>query len=185
MAGSPAYTSWVTEPPVETQYELTAGIALWRGDTILVMKRATGFSAGGWFLPGGHVEPGERPAEAATRELLEETGIELDPAGLSLADVMTYQHDGQTAHALIYNAAAPAGVDAVVNEEHLVARWLEPEAYIARFLDAATLRERGAPESAVALAAEVARTVRAAARARGLAAPGAVFQGATGWALGA
>src|SRR6266849_9483421 len=34
---------------------------------------------GRWMLPGGAVEPGERPAEAACRECLEEAGIVIDP----------------------------------------------------------------------------------------------------------
>jgi hypothetical protein len=43
---------------------------------------------------------------------------------------------------------------------------MTPDAYIARFLDEAMLRGRGAGEGAVALANEVARVVRAAAAAR-------------------
>ncbi|MGH8882874.1 MAG: NUDIX domain-containing protein, partial [Stackebrandtia sp.] len=30
---------------------------------------------GKWMLPGGHVEPDENPAEAALREVAEETGL--------------------------------------------------------------------------------------------------------------
>lgn len=35
-----------------------------------------------WFTVGGEIEPGESPVEAAVRELFEETGIAVDPAGL-------------------------------------------------------------------------------------------------------
>lgn len=152
---------------MDDRYELSASVALWRGDEILVMKRAAGFSAGGWFLPGGHVEPGERPAEAAARELAEEAGILVDAALLALADVMTYATPAGTAHTLIYNAACPEGADCRLNDEHLYFRWMTPEAYIDRFLETGRLSSKGLGEGAVALATEVGRAVRAAARARG------------------
>ncbi len=147
-------------------FELSAAVVLWRGDELLVMKRAGGFSAGGWFLPGGHLGLGERPADAAARELREETGIEVDPASLRIVDVMTYDHDGTTAHCIIYNGECAGATECVVNEEHYVAKWMTPEAYIARFLDGERLRGLGVPEDGVALATEVTRVVRSAASGR-------------------
>jgi 8-oxo-dGTP pyrophosphatase MutT (NUDIX family) len=35
-----------------------------------------------WFTPGGGLDEGETPAEGAARELLEETGLRVDPAEL-------------------------------------------------------------------------------------------------------
>ena len=149
-------------------FELSASVVLWRGEEMLVMKRgAGGFSAGGWFIPGGHVEEGERPAEACARELFEETGISIQTEALTLVDVMTYETGRATAHTIIYSAPCAAASEPVINDEHVATRWMTPEAYVARFLDEAMLRERGVPEPAVALAAEVARVVRTAAALRG------------------
>jgi len=147
-------------------FELSASVVLWRGEEILVMKRAGGFSAGGWFIPGGHVEHGERPVESAARELFEEAAISVDPADLALVDIMSYETGGGTAHTIIYNASCADATEAAINDEHLYHRWMTPEAYIARFLDEEMLRSRGASESAIALANEVARVVRAAAAQR-------------------
>lgn len=44
---------------------------------LLVWHRATG----AWMFPGGHVDPNESPAEAAVREVQEETGITAQLAG--------------------------------------------------------------------------------------------------------
>jgi ADP-ribose pyrophosphatase YjhB (NUDIX family) len=45
------------------------GVRQW----LLMVEREDGY---GWALPGGHVEPGEHPVQAAARELLEETGLD-------------------------------------------------------------------------------------------------------------
>jgi 8-oxo-dGTP pyrophosphatase MutT (NUDIX family) len=54
-------------------------VVLWHGERVLmvyVRERAC------WELPGGGIEPGETPREAAVRELWEETGQQLDPEEL-------------------------------------------------------------------------------------------------------
>ena len=42
---------------------------------VLLVLRGHEPQSGRWSIPGGHVEPGETPAEAAAREALEETGL--------------------------------------------------------------------------------------------------------------
>lgn len=51
-------------------------IALIADDSVFLLRRAnTGYRDGEWALPAGHVESGETPAQAAAREILEETGV--------------------------------------------------------------------------------------------------------------
>lgn len=51
------------------------GVMYRAGDRVLLMKRAPDRVSGGmWSFPAGHIEPDERPADAAIREFWEETG---------------------------------------------------------------------------------------------------------------
>ena len=55
-----------------------------------------------WEIPGGHIEPGEKPVEAAARELQEETGAE----AFELQRICAYsvEHRERTSYGLLFHA---------------------------------------------------------------------------------
>lgn len=53
-----------------------AGVVCLRGGQVLMVRRRDN---GLWDVPGGGLEPGETPEQAARRELSEETGLEAGP----------------------------------------------------------------------------------------------------------
>ena len=55
---------------------LTVDGIIFRGNTILLIKRKHEPFEGKWALPGGFVEYGETTEKAVIREILEETGLE-------------------------------------------------------------------------------------------------------------
>lgn len=64
-------------------------------DCVILVKRKNPPNAGTWGFPGGHVELGETAAEAAARELLEETGVVAEPGEqLMTLDVIPRAPDG-------------------------------------------------------------------------------------------
>ncbi len=73
---------WVFHNPTPS-----ARVLVVNGERFLLVKQGVGAVAGTWMTPGGKIEIGNGPAEHATIELEEETGLTVDPDDLVVCDV--------------------------------------------------------------------------------------------------
>lgn len=71
-----------------------AGVICFRGEQVLLVKRAKPPHQGAWSIPGGRIEAGETAGAAALRELGEETGVRAELMGLvDVVDIIAAPSD--------------------------------------------------------------------------------------------
>lgn len=68
-----------------------------RDDAVLLGRKKRGFGEGRVVGPGGKLEPGELPVDAAAREVAEETGLKVDPEDLKEVAWITYRFPARPA----------------------------------------------------------------------------------------
>ncbi|MFD8801565.1 NUDIX hydrolase [Streptomyces atroolivaceus] len=95
-----------------------------RGDRVLLAKRADN---GKWTAVTGIIDPGEQPADAAAREVLEETGIVAVPERLAMVHVtepVVHDNGDQTQYLdLVFRFAWQSGVPRPADGENTAADW--------------------------------------------------------------
>ncbi len=81
---------------------------IWNRQRLYIQQRLSDDVWGGlWEFPGGQLEPGESPAEAARREVLEETGLRLGRLALLATVVHHYSHYRVILHGFMARLASP------------------------------------------------------------------------------
>jgi len=110
---------------------LSVSASVFRDGKVLLARRARPPLDGLWSLPGGLVEAGETMADAAAREVLEETGVSADIGGVAdVIEVILTDDDGSVRrHYVILSFAARwiAG-DGEPNDEVSELAWVDPSA---------------------------------------------------------
>lgn len=92
--------------------KLVAGAIFERDDGIVLIQRAIEPGYGMWTFPGGFVERGETAEAAAEREVLEESGLEIEVEDI----IGLYSYEGQVPAIAVFNAKVTGGEPRALDE---------------------------------------------------------------------
>ena len=112
---------WATQ----ARFTVTAAVVVADGAGRVLLLKHLFRGGSGWGIPGGFLEAGEQPEEAARRELREEAGIELEDLRLVHARALRRPRQIETLFAA--RAADPARAHAASREVSRAA-WFPPDA---------------------------------------------------------
>ena len=107
---------------------LAASAAVFRDGKVLIARRVQ--PPGLWSLPGGRIEKGESPEQAAQREVYEETGVDCETVGFAgQREVIQHDESGAVRRKFIVLAFAARWVagEAQPGLEASDVAWVKPE----------------------------------------------------------
>jgi type II secretory ATPase GspE/PulE/Tfp pilus assembly ATPase PilB-like protein/8-oxo-dGTP pyrophosphatase MutT (NUDIX family) len=118
-------------PGVVEVYVIRHNAGDWR---VLVLQRAPdAIRPGSWETVYGKIDAGERPEQAAVRELREETGLELN-ALYNVTVSSFFLHPSQTIQmAIVFAAFVETGPEVTLSDEHQRFEWLSVDEAYDRF----------------------------------------------------
>ena len=115
----------------EQAREFSAGGVVMRGEQVVVIVPTRRAADGSRVLalPKGHVDPGETPVEAATREVREETGIVAEPVCELGESRYWYRRDGRTiGKTVVFFLFDYVGGDTADHDDEVEeVRWIGPQ----------------------------------------------------------
>jgi 8-oxo-dGTP diphosphatase len=106
------------------------GVLIKKADKYLLIKRAANPDKGLWSVPGGLIEVGERAKDAAVREALEETGLEVELIErLGVVDKIEYDAEGEVLYHFVILQFLAVPVSGVIKpmDDALDAVWVTLE----------------------------------------------------------
>ena len=120
----------------------------WR---VLVLRRAAGTRCtGAWEIVHGRIEAGERPVDAAVRELGEECGLTADRIYSITVNPFYMVQTDSVELAIVFAAIVEGQAEPRLSHEHDASEWLTPDQATARL---AWPRERDALAQALSILA--------------------------------
>lgn len=130
-ANATTYPMTRIEVGVVDVYLVDPQTEVWR---VLALQRSAGTRCpGAWEAVHGHIEPEEAPEDAAMREVLEETGLDVQRLYTITVHSFYLQQTARIEVAVVFCAFVDSGTEVILGPEHEQYAWLPMDAAANRF----------------------------------------------------